>query len=255
MADEPCDIHIRSLRIEAHARAEMIFEAIAIDPSASFDAVQYAVSLFQTTVELGMHSTALSNAPAPILEVVDGGTSSRGTLTQRWQVGGFSHYAFRVFVNLIMVVHYRQLPLASISLRSGTASEGLIDERALLSAYPPRAEPLPFSLEILRRLEGIKYPCLRLNLALDIDDTQFACFEHALGTWGCLVMRGGYGGDLAQLELDDTAVMAETYMVARRTLEYVLHDTVPLPHAFDALLNMLARLHVTVCPLISIELE
>ena len=66
-------------------------------------------------------------------------------------------------------------------------------------------------------------------------------------------MRGGYGGDLAALHLDDGVNMVEHYMAAPLTLEHMLHDNVPLAQAFDALFNMLARQHYATCPIQAVE--
>lgn len=242
--------------MDGRTRSDIIFEVTATDPDASFGVVESAVRLFQATVELGMYSTAFAASTAPVFEIVDAGASLGGVFRQHWQVRGFSHHAFRVFLNLMRVIHYRQVPLESIRLQSPAASDAMVDGTMLLSAaYPARAEPLPFPLQILRRLDGIKSPCLRLDLASDINDPQFARFEAALSTWDHLVMRGGYEGDFVELDLDDSVVIAETYMTAPRTLEHMLHDTIPLAQAFDALLNMIARLHMTVCPVMSIEIE
>lgn len=252
---EPIDIRVSLPRSIPQEGIDIAFEAVAADSGASFAVVSSAIRLFGSAVESGMYSRVLFRDAVPTFDCGHTTAGVRGTFAQVWKTSSFDVRAFRIFVNLMRVVSIRQLPLRSIRLCAKTMLEPAVNESALLSEpYPERATPLPFPVLVSRQLAGIKVPCLRVEVGAAFGDAHFARFESALSTWDRVVMRGGYGGDLAELELDDDVNMAETYMASPTMLEHVLHDNVPLAEAFAPLLNVLAWLHARVCPVLAVEI-
>ena len=129
-----------------------------------------------------------------------------------------------------------------------------MNRQAILESAYPRRGSVPFQLRLKRNLKETKDPRTRLVFSREITNEEFDTLERLFITWDHIITHGGYGHECDELELDDSIVLAETYMASPNTLEHILTCTIGSPEAFDAQINMVLGLHHGFCPVQSLEI-
>jgi hypothetical protein len=157
---------------------------------------------------------------------------------------------------MLAVTHQYQSALASLSLHA-TVGRGALLTLSDITAfpYPKRTEPVGFPLRLPQIRDELGDPNIRIEFTRDVQDDRLELFETWFTAWDHVITHGGYFHVADELELDDDVVLGETYMLSPNTVEHTLERVVDSVEAFDAVINMAVRIHRTVHPVASFELE
>lgn len=244
-------LNIELLVADASVHAEVTFDVIPTDSTTSKKHIEYIVALFQRAVGTAMFSGGRNAS----LEIASVKNITEGRFLQQWKINGIEPGGYRVFINMLEIVHIRQVALASVRLVSPPQEGKRLDRHAVMASdYPARGRAVPFGLRLKRVLAGTKNVLVRLEFTRELRNEEVDMLEGLFVTWDRLITHGGYGSEFGEVALDDSIVRGETYMASPDTLEHEFICTIGQAAAFEPLINMAIKLHRTFCPLTAFEI-
>ena len=242
---------------DSAGESQVIFAAEIKAPLPATD-IEQVVDAFVSAANFGMFSKEPTAPTKPI--VVDSSDSrAPGRIQYVWKVTGIQVGAYRVLLNMLEAAHHFSELLERIRLISlGRGSR--VNRTDLLNApFSIKAGKPPFALRSGRNLADCREPLIRLEFQRDVSDDDLATLVPAFLAWDNVVIRGGYVEELEnrdpKLDIEKALASQQTYLAAPNTVEHLFYKFVGQEAAFDALINMVIRLHSVFCPLASFEIE
>lgn len=150
--------------------------------------------------------------------------------------------AFLVLLGLLTQTHHALEPLQQVRLRAATRPARPLDRDGLLAlprAVPARIEALPFRVEDV--LGGIENLRVAFEFETPLSRAAYRQVCESLNVWDHLVMLGGFNLDFE--EVNELEQLGETTREGPRIVSHALEDFSADECAFDALVNLGARLH------------
>jgi hypothetical protein len=243
---------------DSAGESRVIFVVETKEPLPAGD-VDEVVNTFVSAANLGMFSKEPIAPTTPI--VVDSRESqAQGVIRYVWKVTGMQVGAYRVLLNMIEATHNISAPLKRIrlvsTLNQGSRTNGTDFLNAPLSIKPGKP---PFSVLCDRNLADCREPLIRLEFRRAISDDELMILTPLFIAWDDVVIRGGFVDAVqdidADLPIEAALASAQTYLATPDTVEHLFYDFVGGKAAFDALLNIVIRLHFVFSPLASFEIE
>lgn len=218
------------------------------------DRIKAIVELWISAANLGMFSGEHIEPSHSVITTLGVKVNSANVLHYELECAGVSVGAYQVLLKMLFQSHHHKECILHIAVRMANISGTLLNlEQVLCSRLPGRYEPLPFTLSIPQPLEDNTYPVIRLQFCKELSDNEFEYISRCITIWDKLVASGGYYEPFEPIEAPQDE--DELYLVSPDTVEHPCEGSQDEPMAYDALINMAVRLHVTFCPLVALEID
>lgn len=250
----PAEVNI----VDSPGQSDVLFEAVAETPASAVE-VMRAAEAFETAARAGMFSRDPAAQRIPI-EAVSAERPSERRVRYEWRVVGIQPGAFRVLLNMLEVVHRFFGPLESVHLSSTIGhGERMNLDGVLKAPFPGTMARPPFSVVLKPNLEDSKEPLIRLEFQREVHDGEIETLLPLFVAWDNIIIRGGYLNDVedrySDVDVEESLSGQQTYLAAPNTVEHLFYEFIGAAAAYDALVNMAVRIHHTLRPLATFEIE
>lgn len=232
---------------------ELFFEIQGKDATSKLEDIQDIISNFETAANIHMFTPLNIRPQQPFMRSLSNDVNE-GCLTYKWEVQKIDLGAYRILVNLMNQSHFTHEPLSKIVLKTLTSGDDNLNlDRVLSGHFPDRIDPAPFPLNIDEDLDKNKEPIIRLKFSRNLTDEEFEQVENFLIVWKSIIILGGYVETVDEIR-DLRMNPGETYMLRPTMLEDTNFEFIAPVASFNAVINMAAYLHNTLCPLEFLEI-
>jgi hypothetical protein len=178
-----------------------------------------------------------------------------GLFKATWEGSQVTIGAYKILLQMVTQSHFGHAPLQSfglISIDSDGRTAGI--EEVLASEYPTRPANVPFAMDIAEDIESASVPAIRIEFSRALTSEEFGVLEQLLADWHCLILFGGYRDSFEHMTTSPLRP-GKLYLSAPNVAEHVLYGFRGAPVAYDALINMLVKLHSDGWPVERVEIE
>jgi len=240
---------------DAASESQVEIVVLGERPGTKLTNLHEVLSYFISAANVGMLSGDRFPPTQSLMHVLSREELPDGSIRTVCHVEGVDPASLRILLGMITQSHFGHEPLASLRLRSLARNGEPLDLSAVLArSLPGRTRNVPFDVVFSKYLDDETEPVIRMMFHRPLEDKEFARLEQWIADWDCLLLLGGYRNTFdAMHELPMTP--GETYLAAPNTAEHLIYGFGGPVVAFDALVNMGAKLHFNFCPLVAMEFE
>lgn len=243
------------VRIPVIPEFQLTIRLCGKDSEGKLEIAQDIVQQFVSASEAGMFSGPDVHPLQSSIKIVSSTGTTHGEVTYVCDTKGIDIGAFRILLSMITQCHYLHEPLRECELKSSAQAMTFYRLSEIVNQEVPRKfSKIPFHLSIEKNLSKSRRPVVRIEFERKLEDVEFERVSNLIVVWETLVVLGGYLNTFDPME-ELPLHPGELYMVTPRKLEYTISEFSGPVHAFDGMVNMAVKLHASLSPLVSLEIE
>lgn len=223
------------------------------DPPVELKQTAGVFSRFATAAEAGMFAGDRVPPTRSLLQVLSHEREA-DRIRYRCKIRGVDTGAFRILLNVLSESCRRLEPLNELQLAGAapTARDAGL-EAVLAHAYPGRATKVPFNLHLREFFFENREPVIRIEFQQKLGDQQFDQIKNMIEAWDHILALGGYV--TSTREADFFPEPGELYLAEPAALEHLVYAFEGPEETYNAIINMAVKIHSTICPVDSLEID
>jgi hypothetical protein len=224
------------------------------DPGAKLPRTDQVFLNFLSAAQAGMFAGERIPPDQSHLQIVSRQYEGAG-ISYHCKAYGVDVGAFRILLNALAESCRRFEPLVEVSLTGISPSGNDTVLKALLGRpFPGRVRNVPFELKLREFFFENREPLIRMAFQRNLSDEEFDQIKPMMAAWDNILMLGGYL-EPATRDAGFFPEPGELFLAEPTILEHLIYGFEGPEETFNAVINMAFKLHFSICPLVSLEIE